>query len=266
VPGHIKHLAETFDDEINSSDKACWDFSMYMDFFQGAAEVIKELAVQPDGMTDEEFETYKRHVDLMTDKAGKNSRYRCTNGKVFKSQHDDIMKSGWFMTIDYNSMSQIVLDVAIKIVMGYSDDEICKMKIVAGGDDVLQQFPKGFDKKKYISIAADLGFELSDFEVTKSFDGCEFFSNRFHKRDGVWTFVPERFTKHVEKLRKVKLDDLSGALSSHMMNFAWNTKKFAYFEKMYKVLRKEHPDKFPLSRLVSQRMLQNKLTGCEIAA
>jgi len=173
------------------------------------------------------------------------------------------MKSGWLMTIDFNSIGQLVVDNLIKFRLGWTDEMILAEKIVVGGDDVLQTFPAGFDTTKYIEVGKGLGFDLAPFEFTKTFDGCEFFSTRFHKRDGVWTFKPERFTKHIAKLRTNKLEDLASALSSHMMNYAWDNSKFRVFENMYRALRKEHPGHFPASLLKTQRQLQYKLTGAE---
>jgi len=167
------------------------------------------------------------------------------------------------MTIDINSLSQLIFDVAVKIMMGLSDDEIIAMPIVVGGDDVLQSFPDGFSTETYLQKASVLGFDMPEFEVTDSFENCEFFSNRFNYVDGVWTFNPERFTKHVENLKTVKLEHLASALSSHMMNHCWNKRRYNYFDKMYKTLRKDNPEDFPLNLLRSQRMLQNNVTGCE---
>ncbi len=266
VPGHIKHLANVFGkDKVYASDKSNWDFNCFGYMFEIASDIICELACQPDGMSDEQFNEYIADVRGCIDEVNKNVRYRCTNGNVYQSEHDGIMKSGWLLTIDVNTISQIALDVLIKVRMGLTDKEILSCgKIVAGGDDVLQSFPDKFDTKKYLVTAEELGFKLSDFEVTKTFDGCEFFSNRFTKLDGVWTFKPERFSKHIEKLKTCKFEDLPQALASHMYNYAWDKKRFDFFVNMYKKLRKDHPNTFPVHLLKTAKQLQFKLMGCEV--
>jgi len=263
VPGHIKHLKECLPGKTYGSDKPNWDFSCFVEFYYISCDVIQELAVQPSDMSDEDFQKYKDDVFTSICVTCENSRFRCTNGSVYKSEFDGIMKSGSLMTIDINSLSQLIFDVAVKIMMGLSDDEIIAMPIVVGGDDVLQSFPDGFSTETYLQKASVLGFDMPEFEVTASFENCEFFSNRFNYVDGVWTFNPERFTKHVENLKTVKLEHLASALSSHMMNHCWNKRRYNYFDKMYKTLRKDHPEDFPLNLLRSQRMLQNNVTGCE---
>jgi hypothetical protein len=263
VPGHIRHLSECFDGKVYASDKSNWDFNCFDFVYQMAADVIVELAVQPDDMTDEEFSTYLQDVRQCVNEASVASKYRCTNGEVYQSNYDGIMKSGWLMTIDFNSISQLLIDNLIKVHMDLSDEDILNMPIIVGGDDVLQGFSDGFDTGKYLNIAAELGFKLSDFVVTKTFNHSEFFSNKFEFKEGVWTFHPERFTKHIEKLRMNKVEDLAGTLVSHMLNHVWSKSKFSFFEKMYKNLRKDRPDLFPLSLLKSQRQLQYKVIGVE---
>jgi hypothetical protein len=104
--------------------------------------------------------------------------------------------------------------------LGYTDEQILSEEnlILAGGDDVLQTFEKDIDFEKYRAIAADLGVEISDFKKHKNFDGCSFFSHLFQlNKDKVWQYVPERFTKHIENLRRTNIEDLPMALSSHMI-------------------------------------------------
>jgi hypothetical protein len=149
--------------------------------------------------------------------------------------------------------------------MGLKDEEIHgeDYAIRVGGDDVLQTFPKGFATEQYVAKAAELGCELAEFIKHKEFSGCEFFSAQLYKHEGVWKFRPLRFTKHVAKMRTQKLEDLAGAIASHMINYVWETAKFNFFRKMYVDLRKAHPAQFPLHLLKTQRELQYTALGCE---
>jgi len=266
LPGHINHLAKWLgvDEKTYSSDKRNWDYMFFSFLFKAVGEVVCELAVQPDDVSDDEYEAYKADVRSCVREVNEKARYRCTNGTVYQSVWDGIMKSGWLLTIDFNSIAQIIVDVLIKIRLGWDDKQIYEYKIVVGGDDVIQTFPHDMNTDKYLAEASKMGFDLAEFEVTKSFEGCEFFSTRFQKRDGVWTFHPLRFTKCVKRLRTTKTADLAGALSSHMMNYAWNNNKYRFFYDMYRKFRRDSPDFFPASLMKTQKQLQYKLTGAEV--
>lgn len=266
LPGHINHLAKWLgvEEKTYSSDKRNWDYMFFCFLFKAVGEVVCELAIQPDDVSDEEFEAYKADVRQCVKEVNEKAKYRCTNGTVYQSAWDGIMKSGWLLTIDFNSIAQLLVDVLIKIRLGWDDKQIYEYKIVVGGDDVIQTFPHDIDTDKYLEEASKMGFDLAEFEVTKGFEGCEFFSTRFQKRDGVWTFHPLRFTKCVKRLRTTKIADLAGALSSHMMNYAWSNNKYRFFYDMYRKFRKDNPDLFPASLLKTQKQLQYKLTGAEV--
>jgi hypothetical protein len=263
VPGHINHLASIFKREVYEADKKNWDFSCFEYVFYIVCKVVQGLAVQNIDMSDEEFAKFLHDVWGCFNEVQAKCNYRCTNGETFKSILEGIMKSGWLLTIDFNSIGQVSIDFLVKVRMGMTDDEILADDIVAGGDDTLQSFPVDFDTEKYIQIAATLGYELS-FVKRSSFEGCEFFSNRFHKVEGVWTFQPERFTKHVAKIRMTKLENLASSLASHMMNYVWNKRRWGFFYRMFMTLRKEHPDLFPLSFIKTNQAIRYKVTGCEV--
>jgi hypothetical protein len=266
LPGHISHLADCFKNRgVYESDKPNWDF-MFHDFvFSMCTEITKQLAVRVDGWTDDAWDEYLKDIDFCAEEVC-DAAYQCTNGKVYKSSHRGIMKSGWLMTIFFNSLGQLVVDTLVQLRCGATDEEILSpdRTIIAGGDDVLQTFPNGYDLERYKTEAAALGFQLDDFKIHKEFDGCEFFSSVFKRRDGAWTFIPQRFTKHIAALRTTKLEDLAGAIASHQMNWAWDNKKFEFFSKMFRGMRALQPENFGLQYVKSQRQLQYKMLGVDV--
>jgi len=163
-------------------------------------------------------------------------------------------------------LGQLVVDALVQLRCGATDEQMLSPEhtIIAGGDDVLQTFPEGYDLNKYKTEAAALGFQLDDFKVHEGFEGCEFFSSVFRRRDGAWVFKPQRFTKHVAALRTTKLDDLAGAIASHQMNWAWDDKKFKFFAKMFREMRALQPESFGLQYVKSQRQLQYKMLGVDV--
>jgi len=266
--GDIAHLAEIFEGrQVVESDKSNWDYNYFPYLFDIACQVTQGLAVRPAGMSEDSFQAYLADVQGCYLEVTRHAVYRCTDGSVWKSQHEGIMKSGWFMTIAANSIGQLAVHVLAMLRLGYTAEQIMspEFAIIVGGDDVLQTMPQSFDTEKYRGALMDLGFDVSDFKVLKQFDGCEFFSNTLSRQEGVWTFHPTRFTKHVAHLKVTKMADLASALSSHMLNHVWNKKKFAFFEEMFREFRKEHPEDFPLVFLKSRQRLQYKVLGLESA-
>ncbi len=264
VPGHIKHLASVFKGrKVADTDKTNWDFYCFDWVYEMATRVIKGLSYKPLGMSDAEYQDYLNDVEQSIKEKYINSMYRCTNGKVFSSTHNGIMKSGSLLTIDINSISQLCLDIIIKMRMGWDDKQIMSDPIVVGGDDVIQSFPDDMDYDSYLREAKTLGFELPAFKVNDSFEGVEFFSNHFYKEAGVWKFRPERFTKHVQNLRKVKIGDLASALNSAMLNHAWDDEKYDFFSTMFLEMKKNYPADFPIHLLVNKETLRYRLLGFE---
>lgn len=266
VGGHIKNLAERFMGKtVYGSDKPCWDYMYHQYLFEILEEVLVELPIRTSGWTDESWDNYLGDIRAAVREVSRDANYVCSDGTTFGTTMGGAMKSGWVLTFFANSVGQLIVDSLIKTRMGVSVDEITRPEhtIMVGGDDVLQTFPVGFDTKRYIAVAKELGLELEEFEVKPSFNGVEFFSHVLEIKDGSWTYRPTRFTKHVAKLRRTKFCDLPDALVNHMRNHVWVNGNFRFFESMYMDLRKKNPDLFPKHKLRSQRVLQNAVRGLE---
>lgn len=266
VGGHINNLAERFiGRKVYGSDKPCWDYMYHQYLFEILEEVLVELPLRTSDWSDDAWDGYLADIRAAVREVSRDANYVCSDGTTFGTTMGGAMKSGWVLTFFANSVGQLIVDALIKTRMGVKLDEITQPEhtIMVGGDDVLQTFPEGFDTKRYIAIAAELGLELEDFEVKPSFDGVEFFSHVYEIRDGAWIYKPTRFTKHVAKLRRTKLADLPDALVNHMRNHVWVNGNFQFFYSMYMEFRKKNGDLFPKHKLRSQKMLQNAVRGLE---
>jgi hypothetical protein len=250
-PGHCEHLQRWFKGlpSIDESDKKEWDYHFFKYLFDICQRVVKGLAVQDTDMSDEEFAQWKADVDKMFDEMVSTFEYRSPTGEILRSFFEGIMKSGWFLTILVNSIAQLVLNDLILIRMNYTDDEILSRKfaIGVGGDDVMQAFPREFCRETYKKEGEKLGFKI-DLKTHESFDGVEFFSNKFKViGDNYVEYYPCNFAKCISNMRNTKTEDLAGALSSHMINYVFDVPKFEFFQKVYMHFRKLHPDLFPLN-------------------
>jgi hypothetical protein len=266
-PGHCEHLMKYFEGHaVYECDKDTWDFHMFGYIFDVLTRVVLGLARQPEGMSDEEYEEWRTDArNAIEEVSSQETTYVCTSGKAFRAKRKGIMKSGWLLTIFGNSVGQLVPHVIALKRLGHTAVEILSecFKILAGGDDTLQTFPHGYDVQTYVDSMKTVGFSI-EIKRHESFIGCEFFSNNFVMRDGVIAFIPVRFTKHIEKLKRVKNEHLAMALSSAMINYCWD-KRFEIFDKMYMHLRKKDPLNFPLNLRKSRMLLRFKCKGMECA-
>jgi len=264
-PGHCEHLFAIFKGrKVVESDKKNWDYSFYPYFYDIIKKIMMDLAVKPNDMTDESFEEYKIDVAGMIDEVCNAPQMRLSNGSVYRCEENGIMKSGWFLTIVFNTIAQIVLNNLVLMRMGVDDDDETN-PLIAGGDDVLQSFNDDILSRldEYKEIAQDLGVKLEEFVVHRSFDGCEFFSHKFKIESGIIKFKPVNFSKAIYNIRAMKLQDLPLALSSHMGNYCFDKRKYEFFREMYLSFREDHPHEFLLKHVKSMNYLRQKAKGAE---
>jgi hypothetical protein len=264
-PGHIKTLAKAFEGPgiIATNDQINWDMAKQEQTWEIETEIFKRLAVIPNEASDKDVQDYYRDVEEAQREMYVNARYRCTDGTVYQATRNGRVVSGFLLTIDGNSVDQIIVDVSVLVKMGLSDEDILDVVIKVGGDDVVTKFKKEIDLVKYVEIANSLGYALGPFETHENFNNVEFFSARLYKQDGIWAFRPVRITKHLENIKLATMDNLAMTLASHMTNHMWDGGRYKFFYKMYQHFRKEHPSLFPVKLLKSQKELQFRANGYE---
>ncbi len=261
-PGHIEHLKEVLPGKVVESDKSNWDFNFLPWIAQATCGVVQNLAIRPQGWTEEQLNDYKDDVKEAFDQVFNKSVYRTSNGTVVRMNIDGIMKSGWFMTISANSIAQVVVHVMACMMLGMSDEEILALPIVAGGDDVNQNLD-GVDLKAYTEALEKIGVP-TEVETRESLESSEYFSRDIRRGpDGLFQFFPKRFTKHVENLKTVKRADLAGALRSHMEEYRHSPRHFDFWMQIYHELREKYPDEFQIKYLRERQELLAEQYGLE---
>lgn len=269
LPGHCEHMQTVFKkfEHVVCMDKSNWDYNMFEWFFKIIKIVTKHLAVQDESCNDEEWLSWKHDVDSIFDEILLDVKNYCSNGHVYEAKDVGTMLSGFFGTIGFNSIAQLVMHVLLMLRLQVPQADICnadKYPFIGGGDDTMQAFEDMTLVDKYVDEALKLGFKLT-YETTP-FHGSEFFSTEFKIEEGVVKAYPKRITKHVENLLRIKKENLASALGSHMINHCWNNKMFKFLVKMYKHFQKSDPDLFPDTFLWGQRWLQYKSKGMESSA
>ena len=138
-PGHINHLSKWLGEgAVFHSDKTNWDWNMYSWIFKVCKAVTKGWVVKPSAMSQSEFQRYMADLDSLCDMISDHRVFRCSNGRVFQVETGGIMLSGILVTILWNTLGQLAVDIFIKVLLGWSDQKILDFMVVAGGDDVLQ--------------------------------------------------------------------------------------------------------------------------------
>ena len=263
TPGHLEHMKEVLPGSVYESDKPNWDCMFQKWIVEVLKPSIGKLALRHPNWTEEQFDKYLRDVDMAIDQIFYHTNIRTSNGTLFVMKEPGIMISGCFGTITFNSIAQLIIDTMVKMRLGYTDEDILDtMAIIAGGDDVEQDL-EGVDLPKYIAESAILGIE-TEIHKRDDLEHSEYFSNDIRRDDhGRFMFFPKRFTKHIEHLRTVKLEDLSNALCSHMGNYRHHKERFLFLENVYHELREKHPAHFPLGVLKSRKTLLDTQYGYE---
>lgn len=254
-PGDIANLKKAVPGRTWSSDKEVWDWHAKEFHFRVLTRVMQLKAIKHPKMTDEKFEKYLS-VDIpnSVSEIHRDVTLQLSNGRRIKMKLNDVMRSGAIITLSGNSVMQIVHHVMIMMRLRYEDDDIVGKMIFAAGDDVEQE-PAHDDVKQYCDISASLGVPMT-IAVRDGLECSEFFSADLRLDEmGRWQFFPQRFTKHIENLMRIKKDNLAGALANYMGDHRHDPKKYNLYLTLYHRLRKDHPGLFPLSFVKSRQAL-----------
>lgn len=262
-PGDIANLKKALPGKVWASDKQTWDFNAKEWHFQVYIRVIQLLATKPDGMTDEAF---KHYLEVDVPNAVKEiyvkSVYRCSNGNTYRMNFNGVMKSGWYLTINGNSVMQLIHNDMVLVMLEKTNDYILSKRIVAGGDDVLQE-PACDDVEAYKAMSAELGVVM-EIEEHEGLEHADFFSADLRLDEmRRWQFFPQRFTKHVEHLLTIKKANLASALSNYMGDHRHDEAKYNFFLKLFHLLRKDDPGHFPSCFLKGRHALLAAQYGYE---
>jgi len=263
VPGASKHVWDTLSGGmVDDSDKKAWDFNFLEWIVKVLVLVMVGLSDRPEEWTEEQYVSFvddakKAIYEVFTDNV-----YVTSDGTQFKVNLVGIMKSGWFNTISGNSLGQVICHVMSLMMMGYSAEEIQRdFVFMAGGDDVLQRFPKNFDREKYFSMMKNLGIVVTERKTHASMEGVEFFSNKFTKKDGVVQTIPVRFSKHVLTLLYTDEKNLAQTIQSHLTNYCFSSRHFTWFAKLWNLKAKERPDLFKDWTLPTRDSIRFRVLG-----
>jgi hypothetical protein len=267
VPGDSVHVWKRLaGKQVCESDKTNWDFNWLEWIINVVTEVVIRLIDYPTSWNLDRCKLFEQRVRDTIAQAFHNCIYVASDGTEYHTKFDGVMKSGWFLTILFNTFGVYAVHIMTCVRMRLSREQIASddMQVVAGGDDLLQNFPDGFDVREYFASMNLLGVAVKDYRVLNGMENAEFYSSTFHLVDGVVHTKPVRFTKHIYNLTLVKDVNLAQALLSHMTNYCFDSKKFYFFKKLFDRLRETRPDLIGDAKFVTRAAICNRVLGVEL--
>lgn len=230
--------------------------------YADVTSVMIGLALPAAGTSSERLNVWRREAAKVMELTGK-SGYHCADGTVIKKLVPIALNSGRFDTYIRNSITGAYWTVIGLLECGCSRDEILKMLLKFGGDDFIGAVPVDFEHEKLIDAMRKYGMKIHKVSVSDYSDGFEFFSWHFKKTQTGVTWVPSRFSKHVENYLSTKHEHRPDALVAHMMNWVHSEKHFDFWRKIYQRSRRSSPEDFCLSKLPMRESLIMHLRGHE---
>lgn len=126
-------------------DKSSWDWTVHKWLIDLVKLTLKQLVIQPPSW-------WLEAVDKRFSALFENPIWKFQDGSVIRQKEPGIMKSGCYLTIWFNSISQMILHrLATISTRSFDGPFLCL------GDDTIQVLE---DQKDYLQFMSDLGFDL----------------------------------------------------------------------------------------------------------
>lgn len=193
-------------------DKKHWDWSCPYWLLEEFRELLKILMPG----ASQHFYTM---IDNRFDALFKEAVFSFGGDVRIKQKGEGILKSGWFLTIFFNSFGQTYLHDLAEMKMG-----IDLPRALAMGDDVVSGYFE--DWETYSGILENMGF-INKLKITEKPEFCGF------SFDGV-AFYPEYSEKHNFLLNHLTLDDEIAAqtLQGYQLMYFFDTEKKEVFRQL----------------------------------
>jgi len=265
-PGDGKFMYDTLAKKGNKLfgyDGKNFEFNAHTECaYNDVSEVMVGLAVPAPKVSKEALRNWRREALTVMDKMGR-AGYHCADGTVIKKLVPFILSSGRFDTYIRNSFTGLYWFTIGALQIELSHDEIKAIPKKFGGDDVMLSVKPNFDCEGLVDAMRSFGQNIHKIEVTEPEQGFDFFSWHFTKKKGAVTWVPTRFSKHVENFFNTKHDYRADALVAHMLNWVHSTEHFDFWREIYLTSMKASPEKYPIEALPDQEQIVCHLQGYE---
>lgn len=204
VHGGYKFIVEKLDRKVISADKSMWDWTVPLWLLQACKQVILNLNNDSNDMW---TELVNIRFDLLFNKP----IFEFGDGTKAQQQIPGVMKSGCFLTIILNSMSQLLLHYLISEQIQI--DHIWSEPLCAG-DDTAQNY---FDEwREYFGLFHEYGFKIKEIKITNNFVEFAGFILTKHQ------FWPAYWKKHLYNLQHSDPQITPEMLKSYMLLYQYD--------------------------------------------
>lgn len=215
-------------DPVESADKSAWDWTVQPWVFDAFYAICLRLF---GGRSEQFYTVLRHHLATMC-----YHKVFDINGRRYRQEHGGIMPSGWFMTILFNSVAQLILHA-------YADDGDEFPWPLVMGDDTIQQ-PAS---KRYWERLTHAGCILKDVCDERDFAGFNFKPASYH---------PVYTTKYNFKMHHIEPDVLPETLASYQWLYAFEP----HLEEIHRYMRYIGAGHL----VVSARDMQRRVLGLPI--
>jgi hypothetical protein len=195
-------------------DKSSWDWTVHPWLIDMVKTVLTSLVADAPAWFIQKVN--KRFNYLFC-----NPEWKFQDGTIITQKQPGIMKSGCYLTIWINSISQLLIH-HISLIM----NSIPPCPFLCLGDDTIQVMESDFDKERYLATLRSLGFSLKVHEL-KDPEFAGFIFRGLH-------FYPAYEAKHQFLLRHLTTDTEVAAqtLASYQLLYANDTDRLVKIRKL----------------------------------
>lgn len=206
-----REMAQRFKNKpIVCLDKSAWDWTVQSWLVEALHGFIDELAIEP-------AEWWRFAVANRMRALFETSVFKFKDGTMVRQVGKGIMKSGCYLTLLLNSVSQVMLHVAVSLQHG--QDPTLQLP-QAMGDDTIQESPR--DLETYVKDVEALGCRIKGAKVRADIEFAGFHISESR-------VLPAYPLKHLYKLQYS--EDVPGYLRAMQLLYAFSPSMYAKYNK-----------------------------------
>lgn len=216
VFGGYRSVLSAFPHGAMEADKSSWDWTMQGWVWHALGELLERLSDAPAPPQ------HKNHLAAMS-----KSLFQF-DGVIYKQRFEGVMKSGYFLTLLYNSMAQLLLHHLASLRLSTTPGRLFSL-----GDDTLQEIVVA--PEEYVSTIQKCGCIVKMVEIRESSEPYGF--------GGFWLsknlVVPMYSSKHAFTLLFLSEENAEQTLAAYMEMYV-DTPQFFLFRTLHSLYSATH--------------------------
>lgn len=211
-----------------TADKSGWDWNSPGWVYRVAFKLLQNLVILDEydertglkNNVDRHFdnnENWYQTVRFLFEDAFMRKKVVLPDNTILLQNEAGLMPSGCVGTILINGIAQVALHILALKRMGISPS---RCRLMATGDDTIQEMPSDLDKDEYIRQLQFAGCVIKECGEGTDFMGFEITSEGFY---------PKYFEKHIENLKLQKEEFLAETLEGYLRIYCHDFEMFLFW-------------------------------------